>query len=74
VGNGIDSERLLGENAKRLADKWEISLRGRRKVVLRSWTGAQRERGKDRLSGAGDRTAEGFDERLPGSAGALHSR
>jgi glycosyltransferase involved in cell wall biosynthesis len=38
VGNGIDSERLLNENAARFAAKWGDSVPRGRRVALRSWS------------------------------------
>jgi GT2 family glycosyltransferase len=39
VGNGIDAGKLLGENAKRFADKWGLPGIDGRPVALRPWNG-----------------------------------
>jgi GT2 family glycosyltransferase len=39
VGNGIDAGKLLGENARRFADKWGLPGINGRPVALRPWNG-----------------------------------
>ncbi len=40
VGNGVDAERVLDENAKRFAAKWGDSVPQGRRVALRGWNGS----------------------------------
>jgi glycosyltransferase involved in cell wall biosynthesis len=41
VGNGVDSNRLLDENAARFAAKWGDTVPRGKRVELRSWKGAK---------------------------------
>jgi glycosyltransferase involved in cell wall biosynthesis len=38
VGNGVDAEKLLNENAQRFADKWGLAVPDGRRVALRPWS------------------------------------
>ena len=42
VGNGVDAERLLEENARRFAVKWGHDAAPGRRVTLRSWASPDR--------------------------------
>ena len=50
VGNGVDAERVLDENAKRFAAKWGDSVPQGRRVALRAFSG----------DGRGERVRAGF--------------
>jgi GT2 family glycosyltransferase len=41
VGNGVDAEALLEENARRFADKWGGGASHGRRVVLEPWSGTE---------------------------------
>jgi glycosyltransferase involved in cell wall biosynthesis len=72
VGNGVDAEKLLDENAARFAVKWgDSALRGTR-VALQTWNGADRAVSEDRTSGSkslGRDRAEA-SQAIPGRNGA----
>ncbi len=38
VGNGVDAEKLLDENAQRFADKWGQAAPEGRRIALRPWS------------------------------------
>ena len=50
VGNGVDAEKLLDENAARFAVKWGNSVPRGVRVELRAWNGAGRAVGEDGTS------------------------
>ena len=52
VGNGVDAEKLLDENAARFAVKWGNSVPRGVRVGLRAWNGAGRAVGEVRTSGS----------------------
>jgi glycosyltransferase involved in cell wall biosynthesis len=62
VGNGVDANRLLDENAARFAAKWGDSVPRGRRVELRAWGGAE---------GNGEKCQGGFglERRWPGAGG-----
>jgi len=59
VGNGVDAERLLDENARRFAAKWGLPGTTGRRVALRPWNGSSGPRAKTprAVDGAGEDAA-----------------
>ncbi len=39
-GNGVDAKKLLGDNARRFADKWGLKAAGGKAVTLQPWRAA----------------------------------
>jgi GT2 family glycosyltransferase len=53
AGNGIDTEKLLDENARRFADKWGLRETGGQRVALRPFV-ESRSRDSSPITGSAD--------------------